>query len=138
MELEALCIQLGIPEHIPALSEWRDDLIREKATEIQNVHIATESEKSAALAELAEFHAEKIVEKDAEIYALKNPDNAATAYFKSLPAEIQEEFAPDFEICGAFFNAGRKDLAEKHVLKLTLPAELEPLREAMIAAIQQS
>jgi hypothetical protein len=29
-QLEALCIQLGISEHIPALSELRDDLLRDK------------------------------------------------------------------------------------------------------------
>ena len=34
-QLEALCIQLGIPEHIPALSELRDDLFRETAAQLQ-------------------------------------------------------------------------------------------------------
>jgi hypothetical protein len=35
MQLEALCIQLGIPQHIPALSEFRDNLIRENASALQ-------------------------------------------------------------------------------------------------------
>ena len=34
-QLEALCIELGISEHIPALSELRDDLLRYTAAQLQ-------------------------------------------------------------------------------------------------------
>lgn len=40
MELEALCIQLGIPQHITALSEFRDDLLRSTAAELQAKDVA--------------------------------------------------------------------------------------------------
>ena len=35
MELEALCIELGITEHIPRLSEFRDDILRATAAQLQ-------------------------------------------------------------------------------------------------------
>jgi len=48
MELEALCIELGIPEHIPALSELRDELLRDTAAQLQE----SANELAAKTAEL--------------------------------------------------------------------------------------
>lgn len=60
MELEPLCQQLGIDEHIPTLSEWRDELLRAKAEEMQLAAISAQEDKAAAL-----------TKKDEEIAALK-------------------------------------------------------------------
>lgn len=38
MQLETLITQLGITEHMEALSDWRDALLIEKAEELQKVH----------------------------------------------------------------------------------------------------
>lgn len=74
--LETLCINLGIQEHIPALSEWRDNLIREKATELQEAHRAAE----ANAAVVAEATGQSIAAKNAEITGLQ----AEIARLKSL------------------------------------------------------
>jgi hypothetical protein len=50
MQLEALCIQLGITQHIPALSELRDELIRANAAALQALAAEKDAEKAAALA----------------------------------------------------------------------------------------
>jgi hypothetical protein len=50
MQLEALCIQLGITQHIPALSEFRDALLRENAAALQALAAEKDAEKTAALA----------------------------------------------------------------------------------------
>lgn len=50
MQLETLCIQLGITQHIPALSEFRDALLRDNAAALQSLGIAKDEEKAAALA----------------------------------------------------------------------------------------
>jgi hypothetical protein len=49
MELEALCIELGISEHIPALSEFRDKLLRATAAQLQEAAL----DVAAKTAELA-------------------------------------------------------------------------------------
>lgn len=50
MQLESLCIQLGITQHIPALSTFRDDLIRDNAAALQSLAAEKDAEKAAALA----------------------------------------------------------------------------------------
>ncbi len=61
--LEELLTELGLADHMEALSNWRDDLLREKAEEIQTIHFEKDEAKSSALAELAG-------EKEAQIAAL--------------------------------------------------------------------
>ena len=48
MQLEELCISLGIRDHIPALSGWRDDLFRNNAAALQ----AKDAEITAKIAQL--------------------------------------------------------------------------------------
>jgi len=66
MQLEALCITLGIVDHIPALSEWRDGFLREKAEEMQVLAAeltAVRAELTASQATLVEHqaHADRLV-----------------------------------------------------------------------------
>jgi hypothetical protein len=49
MQLEALCIQLGITQHIHALSEFRDALLRDNAAALQALSAEKDMEKAAAL-----------------------------------------------------------------------------------------
>lgn len=49
MTLETLIKDLGITQHMAALSDWRDDLIRAHAAELQAVHIAKDAEREAAV-----------------------------------------------------------------------------------------
>jgi len=63
MELEDLCIELGIQEHIPRLSEFRDDILRATAAQLQEAAFeiaaknaeleTTQQALAAAQAELA-------------------------------------------------------------------------------------
>jgi len=75
MELEPLLTSLGIPQFIPQLSEFRDNILREKATELQSLAKA----HADALTEIEKSHAEKIAaitadlaEKNAIIDSAKN------------------------------------------------------------------
>lgn len=47
--LETLLNDLGIPEHIKPLSDWRDDLIRTHAAELQASITAKNAERDAAV-----------------------------------------------------------------------------------------
>lgn len=47
--LETLLTNLGITQHMAAFSDWRDDLIRAHAAELQAVHIAKDAEREAAV-----------------------------------------------------------------------------------------
>jgi len=49
MNLESLLTNLGITQHMAELSDWRDDLIRSHAAELQAVHIAKDAEREAAV-----------------------------------------------------------------------------------------
>lgn len=49
MTLESLLTDLGITQHMAALSDWRDNLIRAHAAELQAVHIAKDAELEAAV-----------------------------------------------------------------------------------------
>ena len=74
MQLEPLLISLGIPQFIPQLSEFRDDLLREKAAELKAL-IDDHAEKITALqnehaAELARITAE-LAERNALIESAK-------------------------------------------------------------------
>jgi hypothetical protein len=66
MELEALCIELGIPEHIPALSELRDELLRDTAAQLQEAAL----EVAAKTAEL-ETTQQALAAAQAELAALQ-------------------------------------------------------------------
>jgi len=59
MQLEELCTSLGIAEHIPALSEWRDDLLRANAAALQAVHAESEAALSDASGVLSAVQQER-------------------------------------------------------------------------------
>ena len=49
MQLENLCTDLGIPQFIPQLSEWRDCLLRDNAAILQVLLTAKDAEHQAAI-----------------------------------------------------------------------------------------
>ena len=82
MQLEQLLTSLGIPQFIPQLSEFRDELLREKAAELKAL-IDTHTEeitqaKDEKAAELAAVKA-KLAERDALIESAKEAIKGAIA-----------------------------------------------------------
>jgi hypothetical protein len=82
MQLEPLLSSLGIPQFIPQLSEFRDDLLREKAAELK-AFIDTHAEKIKVLqdahtAELTAVKAE-LAERNALIESAKEAIKGAIA-----------------------------------------------------------
>jgi hypothetical protein len=82
MQLEPLLTSLGIPQFIPQLSEFRDDLLREKAAELKSL-IDDHAEKITALQnEHAEEFAvvnQKLAERNALIESAKDAIKSAIA-----------------------------------------------------------
>jgi len=56
MQLEPLLTNLGIPQFIPQLSEFRDDILRDKAAELKSLTDTHADELAAVQAELAAVH----------------------------------------------------------------------------------
>lgn len=82
MQLEPLLTSLGIPQFIPQLSEFRDDLLREKAAELKSL-TDTHAEEITALqdehaAELERVRAE-LAERNALIESAKTAIKDAIA-----------------------------------------------------------
>jgi hypothetical protein len=82
MQLEPLIMSLGIPQFIPQLSEFRDDLLREKAAELKAL-IDTHAEQIAALqdehaAELERVKTE-LADRNALIQSAKDAIKGAIA-----------------------------------------------------------
>jgi hypothetical protein len=82
MQLEPLLTSLGIPQFIPQLSEFRDDLLREKAAELKSL-TDTHAEETTALqdehaAELERVKAE-LAERNALIESAKTAIKSAIA-----------------------------------------------------------
>jgi hypothetical protein len=82
MQLESLLISLGIPQFIPQLSEFRDDLLREKAAELKEL-TDTHAEEITALqdghaAELAAVKA-TLADRNALIESAKTAIKSAIA-----------------------------------------------------------
>jgi len=82
MQLEPLLISLGIPQFISQLSEFRDDLLREKAAELKAL-IDDHAEKITALQnehaeELAVVN-QKLAERNALIESAKDAIKGAIA-----------------------------------------------------------
>lgn len=82
MQLEPLLTSLGIPQFIPQLSEFRDDLLREKAAELKSL-TDTHAEEITALqdehaAELERVKAE-LAERNALIESAKEAIKGAIA-----------------------------------------------------------
>lgn len=73
MELEPLLKKLGIEQHTRALSEYRDEILREKAAELQQLTFAKDAEKESALQALQAAHEAVLAEKDALIAQLSLP-----------------------------------------------------------------
>ena len=113
MQLEPLLINLGIPQFIPQLSEFRDDLLREKAEELKS---------------LTDTHADKLAIVQAEL-AAKN------ALIDSIKDAIKDADLDDAETVSAIeqvLSAAELPSVEKRKLEIAAEiaakqAELEAL-----------
>lgn len=82
MQLEQLLISLGIPQFIPQLSEFRDELLRYNAAELKKLVDAHADEIAQAKNETAvelEMLRTKIAERDALIESAKTAIKGAIA-----------------------------------------------------------
>ena len=82
MQLEQLLTSLGIPQFIPQLSEFRDNLLREKAAELKALTDAHADEITQAKNETAvelEMLRAKLAERDALIESAKTAIKGAIA-----------------------------------------------------------
>ena len=82
MPLEQLLTSLGIPQFIPQLSEFRDNLLREKAAELKALTDAHADEITQAKNETAvelEMLRAKLAERDALIESAKTAIKGAIA-----------------------------------------------------------
>lgn len=139
MQLETLITSLGITEHMKALSDWRDDLLREKAAELQALTVDLGTNKDEALSALGAEHQAAIDALRAEVSELQSqiatllaPPNPATLAFRALPIEIQEQFQSSYDTAALLIDAGRSDLAIAHIEGLKIPKNLEPYRTGIL------
>ena len=120
MQLEALCIQLGIQQHIPALSEFRDELLRATAAELQ----AKDQSNLEAIAAAIEPLNAKITEL--EIYAAK-VKQAEAAIISAIKNPDLDDSATVMVIAGAITEAKKPDQSAVEKRRAELLAELEAL-----------
>lgn len=102
MQLEELCIQLGIQQHISALSEFRDDLLRSTAAELQAKDVAKTEAIAAAtepltakIAELEAYAAKVAQAESAILGAIQNPDLDDTLTVAAISSAIIEAKKPE-------------------------------------------
>jgi len=76
MQLEPLLTNLGIPQFIPQLSEFRDDLLREKAAELKSLTDTHADKLATVQAELAAKNA--LIDSIKDAIADANLDDAVT------------------------------------------------------------
>ncbi len=144
--LESLITSLGIPEHMAALSDWRDAFLREKAVELQAVRL--EADKAVAAAKeqfttsaetLAANHAAELTSLREQLAAASQPPSAPPilteldAMFEALPEEIQTAFEVPYQTVRGLYLAGKTVRAYRFMEALTVPAELEGTKAAILA-----
>jgi acetylornithine deacetylase/succinyl-diaminopimelate desuccinylase-like protein len=91
---------------------------------------------AASLARITELEAE-LVEARKPAEAPASPPLIATlgATYATLPNEIQVAFAASFATVRALIQADRTDLAAAYVAALTVPEELESVRQGILAQL---
>jgi len=121
-QLETLCQQLGIPQFIPQLSGFRDELIRDNAASQQSLLAA----------------------KDAEIAALRNlpvPEAPLSppiisqlnaAFESALTPEQRIAFAAPYAIVRSLVEAGQMVLAAGYIASVAVPLELEAAKAELL------
>lgn len=127
--LEQLLTTLGITQYMAALSDWRDDLIRNHAAELQGLHIAKDAEREAAV--------------KAAVDAIIPPEPATpplisalhAAFTSTLPPEAQVAFAAPYAIVRTLVQADQMQLAADYIASVPVPPELEAAKAALIALI---
>jgi hypothetical protein len=127
MQLEPLLTSLDIPQFIPQLSEFRDNLLREKAAELKSLTDAHGAEIAAALAtnvdELAKVQAD-LAAKNALIESAKNA-------IKSAIADTALDDAATVAAIAEVVAAAEMPLIEKR--KAELAAEIEAKKQELDA-----
>jgi len=123
MQLEPLLTSLGIAEFIPQLSEFRDNILREKAAELQTLA----KDHADTITALEQSHADKIAEISATLSATQADLAAKNALIDSAKLGIK----------GAIANADLDDTATvqtiAHIVALAEIPTIEK-RKAEIAA----
>jgi hypothetical protein len=97
MQLEPLLTSLGIPQFIPQLSELRDDLLREKATEFKTLIDDHAAELAAVKAELADRNALIESAKTAIKCAIADPSLDDTATVATIAQVVAVAELPAIE-----------------------------------------
>jgi len=110
--LETLLTELGLTEHMELLSNWRDDFLREKAEELQGVHM-----------ECASLVLTAASEKSSEI-------EAKNAEVREIRASYSEEIAATRES----INHLEMDLATANELLARKNEQIESLQSAVSGA----
>jgi hypothetical protein len=148
MTLEALLVSLGLTEHMAPLSAWRDDLLREKAAELQAVRLAADEAIAAGevafvkrMEVLDATRSETIARLEADLAAALAPPATPPILtqlgqaFAALPAPVQAAFAASYAIVRTLVEAGRTDLARAHVASLDVPEGLDATRQGILALL---
>jgi len=120
MQLEALCITLGIVDHIPALSEWRDGFLREKAEEMQVLAAELTAVRAALAASQATLAEHQAISDQLVV--------AARAAIAANDVEALGEILHQAGLFGSAREADRIDLKTA-----ALQAELDALAAAKAA-----
>lgn len=135
MQLETLITQLGITQHMAALSDWRDELLRDTAAALQE----KDSERDTAIAakeaeiELERVdHAAALADKEAELAASQTALTELTAYKDAMVERVsgvlQSKDPAQYEALAKEFLTEPKERERQAILAqiAELQAKLEP------------
>ena len=135
MELETLVTQLGISQHMKALSDWRDGFLRGKAEEIQTLRQSFVDQSDQLLASKS-----RITELEARVAALtppavQQPDIISElnhAFETMIPPEARPAFAGAYAVVRVLVQADQIDLARAYIVSVPVPSELEEAKAALL------
>jgi hypothetical protein len=118
MQLEPLLTSLDIPQFIPQLSEFRDNLLREKAAELKSLTDAHGAEIAAALA----TNATELAKVQADLAAKNALIDSAKDAIKSAIADVALDDAARVAAIASVVAASEMPYVEKR--KLEIAAEI--------------
>lgn len=146
--LESLITSLGIPEHMAALSDWRDAFLREKAVELQAVRLEADKAVAAAKEQFTTSAETLAANHAAELTSLREQLAAATAppaappvlsqlatVFGSLEPAIQRAFASAFATVRTLIQADQVGLARGYIEDLDVPEELAETKAGILSML---
>ena len=139
MQLEALITQLGIAEHMAALSDWRDELLRETAAALQSKDAERDealAAKELAITEEKTALVDSLAAKEAELAAAKAAFAEKQAYqdamVEKVSAVIASKDPAQYEQLAVEFLTPAQELA-----KAEIAAQIAALQEKLEALTVQ-